>query len=131
MLLLLILIASVSIVNTLVMVVMEKSRDIAVMKSMGAKDRSVLKIFILQGAVIGFLGVALGTALGYTGSLALRTFGFPLNPAVFSVEQAPVTIDPLNFIVVAICGFAITLLAGIYPAFRAARLRPAEVLRFE
>jgi len=130
-LLLLILIASVSIVNTLVMVVMEKSRDIAVMKSMGARDRSILKIFVLQGAVIGVFGIILGTFLGYAGCWGLREFGFPLNAAVFSVDQVPVRMIPGNFIVVAISAFLITLSAGVYPAFRAARLRPAEVLRFE
>ncbi|MFN8392244.1 MAG: ABC transporter permease [Bdellovibrionota bacterium] len=130
-LLLLILIASVSIVNTLVMVVMEKSRDIAIMKSMGARDRSVLAIFILQGGVIGTLGIALGTLFGYLGCVGLRRFGFPLNPAVFSVDQVPIAMIPANFVVVAICAFFITLSAGLYPAYRAARLRPAEVLRFE
>ncbi len=130
-LLLLILIASVSIVNTLVMVVMEKSRDIAVLKSMGAKDRSILAIFMLQGTVIGVLGISLGTFLGYAGCWALREFGFPLNAAVFSVDQVPVRMLPENFLVVAISAFFITLSAGIYPAMRAARLRPAEVLRYE
>lgn len=130
-LLLLILIASVSIVNTLVMVVMEKSRDIAIMKSMGARDRSILFIFVLQGAIIGFLGVVLGTGLGYLGCIALREYGFPLDAAVFSVDTVPVRMELENFVVVAISAFAITLLAGIYPAMRASRLRPAEVLRFE
>lgn len=130
-LLLLILIASVSIVNTLVMVVMEKSRDIAILKSMGASDRSVLLVFVFQGAVIGIAGIVLGTLLGYLGCVGLREFGFPLNPAVFSVDQVPVRMIPSNFVVVAISAFFITLSAGLYPAFRAARLRPAEVLRFE
>ena len=130
-LLLLILIASVSIVNTLVMVVMEKSRDIAVLKTMGASDRSVLTIFVLQGAVIGTVGITLGTLFGYLGCVGLRTFGFPLNPAVFSVDKVPIAMIPENFYVVAIVAFLITLSAGIYPAYRAAKLRPAEVLRFE
>jgi len=130
-LLLLILVASVSIVNTLVMVVMEKSRDIAILKSMGASDRSVLLVFVFQGAVIGVAGIVLGTLLGYLGCIGLREFGFPLNPAVFSVDQVPVRMIPANFVVVAISAFCITLSAGLYPAFRAARLRPAEVLRFE
>ncbi len=130
-LLLLTLIASVSIVNTLVMVVMEKSHDIAVLKSMGARDRSILFVFILQGAVIGLVGVTLGTLLGYLGCVGLREFGFPLNPAVFSVDQVPVQMIPINFVVVAVSAFLITVSAGLYPAFRAAKLRPAEVLRFE
>lgn len=130
-LLLLILIASVSIVNTLVMVVMEKSRDIAVLKSLGLSNRSVLKIFLLQGTFIGTTGVLFGTLSGYLGCLGLREYGFPLNPSVFPVDKVPVYLLPENFILVAVSAFIITVLAGVYPAIRAATLRPAEVLRFE
>lgn len=113
------------------MVVMEKSRDIAVLKSLGLSNRSVLKIFMLQGTFIGASGVILGTLLGYLGCLGLREYGFPLNPSVFPVDKVPVYMLATNFILVAGSAFVITVLAGIYPAIRAATLRPAEVLRFE
>jgi len=129
-LLLLILVASFSIVSTMVMIVMEKSADIAVLKVMGATDRSVLSIFLFQGLVIGSLGTGLGTLLGYVFCVLFRLYGFPIDPKVFSLETVPVRIDSMNFILVAISGFVITSLAGIYPAFRASRIRPAEVLRF-
>ncbi len=130
-LLLLILVASFSIVSTLVMVVMEKGRDIAILKSMGASDRSILSVFVLQGAAIGMSGIILGTLLGIGGSWALKIYGFPLDVTVFSLDRVPVHIIPMNFVVVAIAAFFITLGAGIYPARRAAKLRPAEALRFE
>ncbi len=130
-LLLLIMIASFSIVSTLVMVVMEKGKDIAILKSMGMSDASVLKIFLLQGIIIGAVGTVLGTILGYLGCLGLRAYGFPLNPAVFSVDTVPVYIISSNFLIVAISAFLITSISGIYPARRASRLNTADVLRYE
>ncbi len=130
-LLLLILVASFSIISTLVMIVMEKSKDIAILKSMGASDRSVLKIFLLQGMIIGAAGTVLGTIMGYLGALGLREFGFKIDKTVFSLDRVPVHLIPANFIVVAIAGFIITALAGIYPARRAAKLNPASALRFD
>lgn len=130
-LLLLILVASFSIVSTLIMVVMEKSRDIAILKTMGASDRMILRVFVLQGSIIGVSGIILGTLLGYLGCLALRIYGFPLDEAVFSMRQVPVHMKLENFAAVAVAAFFITVLAGVYPALRAARLRPADALRFE
>ncbi|OVE79757.1 hypothetical protein BVY02_02435 [bacterium J17] len=128
---LLILIASFSIVSTLVMVVLEKSRDIAILKSLGATDKQVRNVFLLQSTIIGVSGVIIGTFAGYLGCVGLQKFGFPINPVVFSLEQLPVHIDPINFAIVAGAGVVITSLSGLYPAARAARLKPADALRFE
>lgn len=130
-LLLLILVSSFSIVATLVMLVMEKSRDIAVLKTIGATSRSVLAIFLIEGTVIGVLGTILGSVLGYAGCIALKYYGFPLDQAVFGMDRVPVHLIPQNFVVVAVSAFLISSLAGVYPALRAARLKPAEALRFE
>ncbi|HMO17027.1 MAG TPA: FtsX-like permease family protein [Oligoflexia bacterium] len=130
-LLLLILIASFSIVATLVMVVMEKGRDIAILKTMGARDRQILKIFLIQGSVIGVGGVIMGTLLGYLGCLLLKQYGFPIDARVFSIDTVPVYMRISNFMLVAGAGVVITSLAGLYPAFRASKLSPAEALRFE
>lgn len=130
-LLLLILVASFSIISTLIMIVMEKGKDIAILKSMGATDRSILRVFLIQGCLIGFTGVLLGTLFGYLGCIGLREYGFQLDERVFSLSQVPVHMLPQNFILVAISGLIITALAGIYPAKRAAGLRPAEALRYE
>jgi len=130
-LLLLILIASFSIISTLVMVVMEKSRDIAMLKSMGASNSSVMRIFLLQGCFIGSIGTILGTVCGYLGAVALKTYGFPLDETVFSLSTLPVEINFTNYLLVAFSAFIISLMAGVYPARRAAILKPADVFRFE
>lgn len=130
-LLLLILIASFSIVSTLVMMVMEKGRDIAILKTMGASRKTLIKIFLYQGATIGFLGIILGTILGVVGCFLLQKYGFEIDERVFSMSTVPVEIVPFNFLIVAISAFLITSLAGIYPARRAASLRTADALRFE
>ena len=130
-LLLLILVASFSIVSTLVMMVMEKSKDIAILKALGASNVFIARVFLLQGVIIGVVGAILGTILGYLGCIALREYGFPINPAVFSLDKVPVYIERSNFTAVAIAAFVITSLAGIYPARRASKLSPAEILRYE
>ncbi|MBL7661370.1 FtsX-like permease family protein [bacterium] len=130
-LLLLILIASFSIVSTLVMVVLEKGRDIAILKTIGATDRSVLKIFLFQGATIGAVGTILGTVAGYLFCIGFREYGFELDESVFSLSTVPVRLVTSNFLSVGIMAFIISSLAGVYPALRAAKIRPAEMLRYE
>ena len=85
----------------------------------------------MQGSIIGFSGVILGTILGYLGGLVLREYGFPIDARVFSIDTVPVHMIPENFLLVAVAGFFITSLAGIYPAFRASRLSTADALRYE
>lgn len=130
-LLLLILLASFSIVTTLVMIVMEKTKDIAIMKTMGATNQAVRTIFLIQGTFIGVLGSLLGTFLGYVGCIGLRLYEWPLDEKVFSLSRLPVHIIPMNFTVVALASLVITAVAGIYPAIRGALLKPADALRFE
>lgn len=129
-LLLVVMIASFSIVSTLVMMVMEKRKDIAVLKAMGARRRSVLSVFLLMGGVIGGIGTLLGTLLGLAFCIGLDVIGFPIDPTVFSMNQVPVHVSPVNFFIVAISAFVITSLSGIYPAYRAAAVKPVEIFRF-
>lgn len=130
-LLLIVVMASFSIISTLVMIVLEKRRDIAVLKTLGAATSSVAWIFIIMGSVIGILGTALGLLAGYLGCISLRQYGFPLDQRIFPVDTVPVHIDPINFAVVGICSILICLFATIYPARRAASLEPSDVLRYE
>lgn len=130
-LLLIVVMASFSIISTLVMIVLEKRRDIAVLKTLGASTSSVAWIFVLMGAFIGTLGTALGLLAGYLGCVSLRQYGFPLDQRIFPVDTVPVYIDSVNFMVVGVCSVLICLVATIYPARRAAGLEPSDVLRYE
>lgn len=130
-LLLLILVASFSIVSTLVMIVMEKSRDIAILKTLGAKDRSIRNIFLFQGIFIGVAGTSLGTLLGLLGCFALKQYSWQLDETVFALSSVPVYFSAANFATVALASLVITAVAGIYPARRASKLRVADALRYE
>ncbi len=131
-LLLMVLIAAFNIVSTLIMVVMEKRKDIAVLRSMGASRGSIRLIFLLKGWVIGAVGTLFGVVLGYVLALLLQRYQFiELPEDVFPVSTVPVSISPLYFALVAFASLAICCLASIYPARQAARLHPVDVLRYE
>ena len=130
-LLLLVVLASFSIVSTLVMIVLEKRRDIAIMKTMGARTASIANIFRVQGTIIGVIGTSLGLLGGYFGSIALRQYGFPLPQGVFPTDTVPVQLEWVNFAAVGAAALLICSFSTLYPAWRASRLEPSEVLRYE
>lgn len=128
---LMITIAAFSIVATLIMVVMEKRKDIAVLKSMGATRRSVGRIFVFKGLIIGVAGTLLGDLLGYLACRALAYGIIPLPPGVFYTDTLPVRIVPEYFALVTAASLVICLVATIYPARQAAALAPVDVIRYE
>ena len=129
---LIVLVAAFNIVATLIMVVMEKRKDIAILKSMGATDRSIGRIFMLKGLIIGTVGTVLGVLGGYAGCWVLARYQFVELPKdVFYVSTVPVRIYPENFALVALASVVICVLATIYPARQAATLAPVEVIRYE
>lgn len=131
-LLLIVLVAAFNIAATLIMVVMEKRKDIAILKSMGATNLAIGAIFVFKGAVIGILGTLAGIAGGLAGAALLERYEFiELPKDVFYVSTVPVRIYPENFALVAAAAIAICILATIYPARQAARLAPVEVIRYE
>ena len=130
-LLLIVLVAAFNIIATLIMVVMEKRKDIAVLKSMGATSQSVGRIFIYKGAIIGIVGTLLGTISGYAGCWLLKYYPIGLPPDVFYTSTLPIKIYPSNFLLVGAASVLICLLATIYPARQASSLPPVEVLRYE
>lgn len=131
-LLLIVLVAAFNIIATLIMVVMEKRKDVAILKSMGATNQSIGRIFVYKGTIISVIGTLLGTAFGYGGCWLLDRYHFiDLPPDVFYVSTVPVKIYPENFLMVGAASILICLLATIYPARQAARLAPVEVLRYE
>jgi lipoprotein-releasing system permease protein len=135
-----VLVAAFNIATTLIMVVMEKHRDIAILRAMGANARSIMKIFVFEGLVIGTLGTALGTALG----LLLAKNADPIikglerllhvkifDQAVYGMDRFPSVVNPGDVIAVVTVALSISLLATVYPAWRASRMDPAEALRYE
>ncbi len=124
-----VMVASFLIIATLVMIVLQRGKEIAILKSLGASDASVMKVFVLQGLVVGVGGAVLGVLGGIGACWALQSFGVPLDERVFYIEQLPVVMDRTEILVIAVAAMTISYLATIYPAFTAARLRPVEGLR--
>lgn len=126
-----ILVASFCIICTLLLMVTEKSKEIAILKSLGASDQGILRIFMTEGIMIGGIGTVFGVATGLAATLGLRWFGVRLDPDVYYVDRLPINVDWLDFVLVALSAFVITTLATLYPAFAASRLRPVEGIRYE
>jgi len=131
-LLLIILVAAFTVLATLIMVVMEKRKDIAILKSMGAPRGAIARIFIFKGLVIGVLGTVLGNLGGYAGCWVLKHYQIIEIPKqVFFVDTVPVKMYPQYFVVTTVAALLICLLATLYPARQAARLTPVDVIRYE
>lgn len=129
---LVILVGSFSIVTALVMLVMEKTRDIAVLMSMGATKASIRKIFMAQGVVIGIIGTSLGFALGLGACFLLEQYKFiELPKGIYSLDYLPVLLDWRDMTLTGICAMFLCFVATLYPARQAASLEPAEALRHE
>ncbi len=126
-----ILVASFSIVAMLIMIVIEKAREIAIMKSMGATNGGIMRIFIYQGVVIGISGALLGLVAGLAICHYLATVGMPLDSEVYYIATLPVEVNTQEVIAVVVCAVVISFLATLYPSYQAARLNPVEGLRYD
>jgi lipoprotein-releasing system permease protein len=133
-------VAAFNIVASLVMVVTDKTTDIAVLRTLGMGPRGVVKVFFVQGAVIGWAGVAIGVVLGVVLALNVpvlvpvleQFFGFQIMPGdVYYVTDIPSELESQDVITIAISAFVLTSLATLYPARRAALVNPAAALRYE
>jgi lipoprotein-releasing system permease protein len=127
-----VLVGALNIISTLVMVVMEKSKDIAILRTMGASARSVMSIFMLQGLFVGVLGtmVGLGVGLGLCHLLAEYKF-ISLPSDVYYISTLPVLVETSDVVLVSLAAVAISFLATLYPSWYASRLNPVEALRYE
>jgi lipoprotein-releasing system permease protein len=131
-LLLMVLIGAFNIISTLIMVVMEKRKDIAILQSMGATRRGIRKIFLIKGCVIGLVGTVLGVVLGLVICVLIQEYQFiELPKDVFLISTVPVRIYLGNFLLVGFASLAVCLLASLYPARQAAQLDPVEIIRYE
>ena len=131
-LLLMVLIGAFNIISTLIMVVMEKRKDIAILQSMGASRDSIRRIFLIKGCVIGVVGTLLGVFLGLAICMLIQKYRFiELPKDVFLISTVPVRIYLSNFLLVGFASLVVCLLASIYPARQAAKLDPVEIIRYE
>jgi lipoprotein-releasing system permease protein len=135
-----ILVAAFNIATTLIMVVMEKHKDIAILRAMGATSQSIMKIFVLEGFIVGLFGTLLGTVLG----LSLAKNADPIikglenmlqvkifDQAVYGMDKFPSVVNSGDVVAVMAVAMIISLVATIYPAWRAAKMDPGEALRYE
>ena len=129
---LIVLVAALNILISLIMMVMEKTKDIAVLMSMGARRAQIRRIFIAQGVLIGVIGTLLGLMLGYFGAWAGGHYKLvSLSAEVYSIDYVPFAARPIDGLVVAVVAVFISFVATIYPSYAASRILPAEALRYE
>jgi lipoprotein-releasing system permease protein len=127
---LVIIVAAFNILSTLIMVAMEKRRDIGILKAMGAKDRDVARIFSAQGMIVGVVGSLFGTALGFLiclGQLRYKWVSLPSD--IYFLDALPVKMQPLDFVLVVAIAILLSYLGAVYPARRAAQLVPVDAIR--
>lgn len=129
---LIVMVAALNIVASLILLVMEKHRDIAILKTMGANARSVTIIFVMQGLIIGIVGTTVGALAGFVASYVLDKYELIHVPVdVYQVSHVPFKVQPQDFVLVIIAAIIVCFVATIYPSRQAAKLDPAQALRYE
>ena len=128
---LIILVAAFTVVATLIMVVLDKKKEISLLKALGARNGAILRVFLYQGCIIGFVGTTMGLLLGYFCCKGLLAYGFPLDPKVYFISSLPVNVRPQEFAITGLIAIAICTGATLFPAAYAAGLRPSDGLRAE
>jgi lipoprotein-releasing system permease protein len=131
-LLLIVLVAAFNIVSTLIMVVADKTREIGILRSMGMTSRRILKVFMLQGLIIGVAGTLLGLILGLAVSWAIDFLGLLSLPGdVYIISRIPIILSPIDVVAIIILSLLISFTATIYPSIQAARMTPVDAIRHE
>ena len=137
---LIILVAALNIISTLIMVVMEKGKDVAILKSLGATSGGIMKIFMIEVLIIGVAGTALGTIVGVAAAMNLerivqfieRVFHFKvLPPSIYYIDKFPSKVEPTVVIAIVVISIAISFAATLYPSWQASKFDPVEGLRYE
>ncbi len=137
---LIVLVAALNIISTLTMVVMEKGKDIAILKSMGARWQSIMRIFMVEGMIIGVVGTTIGSVLGLLVAFNLESIvGFlekifhfkVIDSSVYYIDKLPSRIEPMDVLLVVGISFLISLASTLYPSYKASKLDPVEAIRYE
>ncbi len=126
-----IMVASFCIICTLLLMVTEKGKEIAILKAIGATDGSILRTFMIEGVIIGAIGTVFGVATGLALCSGVSWFGLRLDPDVYYIDRLPINVSGWEFLGVALASLTICTLSTIYPALAASRLRPVDGLRYE
>jgi len=124
-------VASFCIICTLLLMVTEKGKEIAILKALGASDGAILRTFMAEGIIIGAIGTVFGIAWGLAMCAGLAWFGLRLDPDVYYIDRLPINVSVGDFLIVAVSAMTICTLATIYPAHAASKLRPVDGLRYE
>ena len=128
---LIVMVASINIIGMLILVVMTRRREIAILRAMGSSSVQICSVFILEGVIIGVVGTIIGTCLGLIGCFGLKRYEFPLDTDVYYLDTLPVVIEPSTVVLVAISAICISFVATIYPAIIAASMQPVDGLRYD
>jgi lipoprotein-releasing system permease protein len=126
-----IMVASFCIVCTLLLMVTEKGKEIAILKAVGASDGMILRTFMIEGMIIGGIGTVFGVVTGLAVCTGLSWFGLRLDPEVYYIDRLPITVNGWDFLTVALAALTICTLSTVYPAYAASKLRPVDGLRNE
>lgn len=122
-------IAGFGIANTLITIVAQRTREIGILKAMGASQKSIMAVFLFQSIILGAIGLLLGTILGYVATVALQSYRIEVPQEMyFGLQTLPLEVQPLNFVYAAFFAFIINIIAGIYPARKAAQLDPVKAI---
>jgi lipoprotein-releasing system permease protein len=126
-----IIVASFCIVCTLLLMMTEKSKEIAILKALGATDGAILRTFMTEGIIIGGIGTVLGVSTGVAMCTGLAWFGLRLDPDVYYIDRLPINVSAWDYAAVTLAALTICTIATIFPAKQAAALRPVDGLRYE
>jgi lipoprotein-releasing system permease protein len=126
-----IMVAGFCVFGTLTLMVQEKNREVGVLKALGTPSKSVVVIFMIEGLLIGLFGALLGLGLGYVVCFVAQHFGIKMDPEVYYIDKLPMHVDPIEFLLVGVSAVAVCLLATVFPAVLASKVRPVDALRYE
>ena len=126
-----VLIAGFCVFGTLTLMVQEKGREVGILKAMGTAESGIVRIFLVEGLMIGLLGAGSGLGLGFLAAFGAEHFGIRINPEFYYIDRLPVHVDPSEFALVGASAIAVCVIATLFPAKLASRLRPVDALRYE